>query len=193
EEELTLRTNPVSTLLSSWIQSMKRMARTTVSILLLIPCTFLAADNPVEAVHRENQAQIQSYLKGHADLERHEGDGNRALHWAALNGNPVLLEQLIARGAAVNATNRVGATPLLYAVANLESVKTLLKAGADVNRASQIGTTPIVAAAAYPHSSEVVRLLLEHGAKLNMTQESRSVRDPLSVAAVNGDAETFKF
>src|SRR5215813_12073434 len=90
EEELTLRTNPVSTLLSSWIQSMKRMARTTVSILLLIPCTFLAADNPVEAVHRGNQAQIQSYLKGHADLEGRDGDGNTALHWAALNGNPVL-------------------------------------------------------------------------------------------------------
>ena len=51
----------------------------------------------------------------------------------------------------------------------LEEVKKLLKNGADPNTKSKFGTTPIINAAYGPETkrAEVVRCLIEHGAKVN--------------------------
>src|SRR6185503_10041078 len=168
-----------------WRDKMSTLA----SVLLLSAGMNLPGAEPfVEAVHRGDTARVRALLKDQPDLEARDADGNTALHWAALNGNAGLVNDLLARGASPNATNQCGATPLLYAVGNAESVRALLKSGAAdvINNASMFRTTPLIAAARYPESSEVVRLLLEHGA------DGRSKSNALKEAASAGDFATFK-
>jgi ankyrin repeat protein len=139
-------------------------------------------------VHRGDAARIRSLLTSKPDLETRDGDGNTSLHRAALNGDARLVKELLDRGALPTCTNNVGATPLLYAAGNMESVRALLNAGAGgtINMASKFGTTPLIAAARYPISSEAVRLLLEHG------PDRRSKTNALIEAAAAGDVTSFK-
>lgn len=160
----------------------------SIGLILVAAHCLSAADSLPEAVHRGDGARIRSLLTDKSDLEARDSDGNTALHWAALNGDAGLVKELLERGASPIATNHIGATPLLYAVGNVESVKALLKAGAGstINKASKFGTTPLVAAARYPASSDVVRLLLEHGI------DARSKTNALREAASAGDLASFK-
>ena len=156
---------------------------------LLVATARLDGANPfIEAVHRGDAARVRSLLATRPDLDARDADGNTALHWAALNGDARLVRELLERGSVPNITNHVGATPLLYAVGNVESVSALLEAGAGntVNQASKFGTAPLVAAARYPVSTNVVRLLLERGADL------RSKTNALREAASAGDVASFK-
>jgi ankyrin repeat protein len=146
------------------------------------------ADQLTDAVHHGDAARIQTLLAAQPDLRARDVDGNTALHWAALNGDARFVKMLLKRGATPDVTNHVGATPLLYAVGNVESVRALLEAGASntVNAISKFGTAPLVAAARYPTSSGVVRLLMERGA------DARSKTNALREAASAGDVESFK-
>ncbi len=71
------------------------------------------ADTLADAVHRGDKALVRSLLENEPDLSERDTDGNTALHWAALNGDAGLVRELLKREAPVNATNLVGATPLL--------------------------------------------------------------------------------
>ena len=156
-------------------------------LLVLVASVHLCrADLLIDAANRGDAARIQSLLAGQPDLQARDVDGNTALHWAALNGDARLVKGLLERGAPPDITNYVGATPLLYAAGNVESVRALLDAGSAVNKASKFGTTPLVAAARYPVSSDVVRLLLERGA------DARSRTNALREAGSAGDAVSFK-
>src|SRR5439155_8899632 len=93
-------------------------------------------------------------------------------------------------GAPPTATNHVGATPILYAVGNVDSVTVLLDSGAEVNRASKFGTTPLIAAASYPRSSTVVRLLLDRGAEPQAKHKLGF--NALEAAADAGDLATVR-
>lgn len=155
-------------------------------LLLVASAHHCRADLFTDAVHRGDAAHIRSLLAGQPDLQARDVDGNTALHWAALNGDAQLVKVLLERGAPPDITNHVGATPLLYAVGNVESVRALLEAASTVNKASKFGTTPLVAAARYPVSSDVVRLLLERGA------DARSKTNALREAGSAGDVASFK-
>jgi ankyrin repeat protein/mono/diheme cytochrome c family protein len=160
------------------------------SFLLAAPPLLLGADTLPDAVHRRDAARIRSMLAGQPDVLARDGDGNTALHWAALNGDSRLVKELLKSGALATATNHVGATPLLYAVGNVDSARALLESGAEVNRASKFGTTPLLAAARYPQSSAVVRLLLDRGA--DAQAKEKSGLNALGAAADTGDLTTFK-
>jgi ankyrin repeat protein len=136
----------------------------SLSFMLAASVQLIGAETLPEAVHRADTGRIRSILAGQPDLETKDEDGNTALHWAALRGDAHLVKELLQRGAAANATNRAGATPLIYAAGNLTSVKALLDAGAAVNVTSKFGTTPLIAAARYPQSTDIVLLLLNQGA-----------------------------
>ena len=159
-----------------------------VLLLVLVVSGHLCGADLPNAVHRGDAVRIRSLLTGQLDLQARDSNGNTALHWAALNGDAFLVKELLKRGASPNATNSVGATPLLYAVGNVKSVKALLEAGAGntVNTASKFRTTPLIAAARYPVSSNVVRLLLDRGA------DERSKTNALREAAAAGDLASFK-
>jgi N-acyl-D-amino-acid deacylase len=155
--------------------------------LLVAPPLLFGAETLPEAVHRGNAARVRSMLANESDWHARDADGNTALHWAALNGNAGLVKELLERGASPSVTNHAGATPLLYAVGNVQSVRAMLVAGAAslINKASKFGSTPLITAARYPNSSDVVRLLLERGA------DSRSKSNALKEAAAAGDAASF--
>src|SRR4030095_85574 len=158
------------------------------TVLLVAASSSGAADELTTAVHRGDATRTRSLLGGQPNLDARDGDGNTALHWAALNGDALLVKSLLKRGASPVATNHAGATPLLYAVGNVEAVSSLLEAGAAsaVNARSKFGSTPLVAAARYPQSSGVVRLLLQREA------DARSKTNALRESAAAGDLETFR-
>jgi ankyrin repeat protein len=94
-------------------------------------------------------------------------------------GNLVALKALT-RNENVNARDKRGATPLMYAAAfgNIQEMKLLLDAGADVNARSTSGATALIWAAGEPLRS---RMLIERGADVNA--QSRQGRTPLMAAA----------
>ena len=84
-------------------------------------------------------------------------------------GDIVQMEALLAKGAAVNARNAHGWTPLHVAAAGGDPavIALLLKHGADVHVQSHIGTTPLDNATTRGGRQTVIDLLLAHGARSN--------------------------
>jgi ankyrin repeat protein len=84
-------------------------------------------------------------------------------------GDIVQMDALLAKGAAVNARNAHGWTPLHVAAAGGDPavIALLLKHGADVHAQSHIGTTPLDNATTRGGRQTVIDLLLAHGARRN--------------------------
>ena len=101
--------------------------------------------------------------------EAPSGDGSTPLHWAAYRDDVAKAEQLIRRGAGVNAANDLGVTPLWAASLNgsLAMVKKLLDAGADPNIRLLSGETPLMAASR-AGKPLIVEQLLKKGADPNV-------------------------
>lgn len=89
------------------------------------------------------------------------------LHRTAAEGNLERARELIREGAALNAFDAIGYTPLHHAVKNgrFEMVRLLLDAGADINArdAAASSATAIEVAAAHA-SARMVEFLLHFGA-----------------------------
>ena len=78
----------------------------------------------IEAVKRGDLAEVTGVLQSHPELV-HERDqsGATALHYAAFGGHRHIAEQLVKRGADVNATDdRFGATPTGWAIEYLREM-----------------------------------------------------------------------
>lgn len=117
--------------------------------------------------------------------------GRSALHFAALNGNEEILEQLLLAGGNGDAKDFDGWTPLMYAVqrGDKETALLLTRVGADVNRADNFGLTAL-AHAAHSGSSSLVRTLIDLGA--DCTIQDQSQRTPLYYAQASGHTEAAK-
>jgi ankyrin repeat protein len=70
---------------------------------------------------------------------------NRTLHAAAASDDVAAIENLLTRGAAIDARGEHGRTALLVATRanNVNAARTLIEAGADVNAKDDIHDTPI--------------------------------------------------
>ncbi|CZR65557.1 uncharacterized protein PAC_15457 [Phialocephala subalpina] len=104
------------------------------------------------------------------------------LYNAAKNGDAITVRQLVADGIPLDKRNIRGVTPLWRASesGHKEAVEVLLATSVvDVNVQSTAGQTPLFWAAAHGYS-KVVRLLLDHGAKLDYTDKDG--RSLLSIA-----------
>jgi Ankyrin repeats (3 copies) len=129
-----------------------------------------------------------AYLLRHngADLNVQGVYGRNPLHAAAFSGNFEVVRILIECDRAdINATDRIGWTPLLWASRgpNFEDgsvLRLLLEHGADINLQNQIGWTPLHLAS-FNGALEVVRLLLEHGA--DVKAKDKKGKTALQVAA----------
>lgn len=100
-------------------------------------------------------------------------------------GNLADVRKLIAEGADVNTPNNIRHTPLDDAVArgNREIVLELLAAGSDTNNGA-----PLLSAVGY-NQRDMVKLLLEHGAKVDQQEENGILGTPLIFAAIEGNAD----
>src|SRR5262245_64316930 len=69
-----------------------------------------------DAAMQGDRAAVRALLTSGEDVNAAQGDGMTALHWAARKGDAELVTMLLAAGANVRATTRLGGyTPLLMA------------------------------------------------------------------------------
>ena len=161
----------------------------------LTPLLYAARENCMECV--------DVLLQRGADINLPDPDGVSPLHVAIMNANWDLAKQLIDAGADVNQWDIYGEAPLFTAVGNrsrtdggrasidplnestgLDIVKMLLERGANPNMQVSFrpagvrgatntrGSTPLIRAA-NGNDSEVVKLLLEHGADATVYMADR--------------------
>jgi len=116
------------------------------------------------------------------------GDINSKLLKAAKASNTTKVEQLLRKGADVNAKQKDGTTALMLTAArgHTETVKVLIDAGTDVNAVSENGNTGLMFAAFNGHT-ETVKALIDAGAAVNATSETGLTA--LILAAQNGHTE----
>jgi ankyrin repeat protein len=157
----------------------------------------------LQAVRSGNAAAARAQLDAGASVFARDPLGNTPLHLAALRGDPGIVALLLEKGAAVNATNQAGATPLLYGAHSAAIVHALLNHGANPNIASVLGSTPLMAAVMRPDSFGAVRDLVAHEADI---RARRGWEPPgqgasglgggeqaLSWAIAGGDRRTIRF
>ena len=127
-----------------------------------------------------------------ADLEAVDRLGNVPL-WYAVKKKHELALMLIEAGAAVDATNHYGCTPLHNAgrFGTEKTVTVLLRAGADVNARDQSGKTPLECAIMY-RNYRVRPILLRAGAEIDPLWQF-NVHDPyLARVAARGGFKQYE-
>jgi ankyrin repeat protein len=145
-----------------------------------------AAERVLESLRQGDRPGVERLLKENPAAARVPGTGGiTPLMYAALYRDAASVRRLLEMGADVNARNDAGATALMWAVDDLEITTLLLERGADPNVRSVDGRTPLAVAAGRAGASDVVKALLDHGAKLE--------RQPLlNPAGDAGDAATIR-
>jgi ankyrin repeat protein len=117
------------------------------------------------AAHAGHMEVMEELLKRGADPNHRDDDTETVLMWAADHpGNASALRLLLKSGADVNARSNVDGTALSWAVryGDIEMVRELLNADADLH------PPYILITAAYTGLTDVVALLVERGADLNV-------------------------
>ena len=131
-----------------------------------------------------------------SSVDPRSGTGSSPLHRAAYAGNCELIQVLLDYGVDVNARNVTGITPLIYAAQGQpRAVRLLLDHGADPNaqakRDAVFSLTTPLHRALQSGSIEVARLLLEHGASVEV--KNVKGKTPLDVASGERREEIIKF
>lgn len=114
-----------------------------------------------------------------ADVNASQRGGETALVWAADYGTSAVVKALLARGAKVNARDKLGRTALHYAAWNgpvtSAHVRLLIAAGADINAKDKQGWTPLMVA----QGLSTIRMLQKRGPKMSIREEIEIVLRPL--------------
>jgi len=169
--------------------------RTTLIAGFLVSATLIwAADTRLaDAAQQGDSEGVRTLLKQKVDVNAPQGDGSTALHWAAHNDDVAMAKMLLAAGASVKATTRIGtATPLFMACrnGNAAMIDLLIKAGSDPNSTDEHGTTPLMMAAS-AGNPDGVKVLIEHGAGVN-AREGVHGQTALMFAAALGRASAIQ-
>jgi len=145
----------------------------------------------IAAVRSAPRSTVEKLMTASPDLLKARDPANSTLlHHAAGFGTLDTLTWLLNSGAAVNATNRLGSTPLHWAIHDKAKVRLLLTRGAGVNAKQRAGRTPLYHAATLGNGNAILRLLLEHGADPNL--RTANGRTPLMAAAGRGNVEALR-
>jgi len=125
--------------------------------LLLSAGTMPAADALSESITFGHPEVVRILLAAGADPRIEERSGVTLLHWAVITNRAASIPLLVASGAAVNARDSFGFTPLMYAATidhgDTQLVQALLAAGADRRIRNAAGRTPRQQALHYGHPS----------------------------------------
>jgi ankyrin repeat protein len=145
------------------------------SIGLVLASTARAADlRLVDAVKRQDQAEVAALLKQRIDVNAPQPDGTSPLHWAAYHDDAATVDLLIRAGANVNAATDAGITPLWVACSantSAATIRRLLDGGANPNPAPNTGETALMWCAR-AGAVEAVRALLSRGATVDAREKS---------------------
>jgi uncharacterized protein len=121
------------------------------------------------------------------EIDKPDKDGTTALMQAAFSGNIDTVQQLLDKGATVNAKNKFEMTPLINAVSRpyssgnaIETVKLLVKNGADVNFKTKEGWTALHGAV-QGEQTEAALYLIENGVEVDPKYTSNG-QTPLMMA-----------
>jgi ankyrin repeat protein len=145
----------------------------------------------IVAVRSAPRPTVEKLVNANPELLRARDPAHSTLlHHAAGFGTLETLTWLLDAGADVKATNRLGSTPLHWAIHDEAKVRLLLARGAGVNTRQRAGRTPIYQAALLGNGHAILRLLLQHGADPNL--RTANGRTPLMAAATRGDAEALR-
>ncbi|XP_037033284.1 putative ankyrin repeat protein RF_0381 isoform X1 [Bradysia coprophila] len=139
------------------------------------------------AVQNGNAKIVELLIQKGANVNFRDEDQLAPLHFASIKGGTrEIIELLVNNGADVNHSSKHGATALLVAISERNTVvaNALIAIGADVNRAEyKYGQLPLHLAAQHGITS-TIRLLIEKGANLQGTDNDNNT--PLHYAAESG-------
>ena len=146
-----------------------------------------------DAAMSADVAAVRALLTAGEDVNAAQGDGMTALHWASRRGENEMVRMLLAAGANVRATTRLGNyTPLLLASqgGHAAAIDALVAAGADVKGTTAAGVTTLMLASA---SGQVaaVKALIAHGADVNAVEPTRG-ETAIMFAAAHKRAEVVR-
>ncbi|KAL3466952.1 ankyrin repeat-containing domain protein [Aspergillus heterothallicus] len=128
------------------------------------------------AMLRKNREIVDLYRSRGVNINWRNERGQTAVWMAAwsIESEASIMEYLIDLGADVNIPSKGGFTPLLseclHPAQRRDVIRMLVQAGADVNTASETGLTPLLSvmwSSTNIQLSPVVRLLLEHGGRVD--------------------------
>jgi ankyrin repeat protein len=102
-----------------------------------------------------------------------------ALHGAAGEEDTEMVKLLVSQGADINAQNDMGITPL-HMCAYPQMARLLISLGANIELRSSDGNTPLLELCTEPEREDVIQVLLESGANVNV-KNLRS-ETPLEIA-----------
>lgn len=152
---------------------------------------------------------LEAILDKQVKINEPDGDGKTPLYAACLHGDLEIVQELIKRGADVNAFGKYGMPPLFAALykGNPEIVKLLIEKGADVapvepksERFRPTWHTPFTIAVGsdrfldkeWKPNPEILKMLHAAGAKIDQVEARSPNHTPLQIAAERGDLETVK-
>ena len=131
-----------------------------------------AANEVAAAAMGGDPTAVRRLLQEGADVDAAQRDGTTALHWAVRWDDHETAGLLIRAGAALDAANHAGATPMRLATLNGSAamIARLLDAGLDPNAAlSPDGDTALMMAARTGRP-DAIRALLARGAEVNRAE-----------------------
>jgi len=144
------------------------------------------------AAHLGLKDQVTELLNREQTLQNKPGPGGMTvLSTAASHANREMVRMLIQRGVAVDDTGERN-SPLAWAVKSrsVPVAELLLEAGADPDKAKLWGS-PAVSWAARHGDMEMVKLLVEHGVRLDLS--SPNINVPLCAAIIGGHEDIVQY
>jgi ankyrin repeat protein len=151
----------------------------------------------IEAVNSTDIAKVESLLEAGASANALSASGDPVLMAAIVQGNAEIAKLLVEHGADVNGIDKDGNAILGKAsyIGELEIARQMLDAGADANALMKTGSgpstginAPVLLEAVMGNNSEIVELLIAHGADVNQAEMYQD-RTPLHGAAWFNNAE----
>ena len=138
------------------------------TFMVCVGCERHAPDLPLTvAAEAGDRLRLVRLLEQGMDPDATDGQGWGPLHWAAGSGRSEIIDALVEAGADVdrNDQGRNRWTPLMHAIHTdqEEAATRLLARGASANATSPGGVPPLIMAAGYGQS-DLVEVLLHHGA-----------------------------
>ncbi|CAD7701665.1 unnamed protein product [Ostreobium quekettii] len=135
-------------------------------------------------VRSNSKEMVETLAEAGAEIDAHDEDGWSALHFAAKEDVPVAVLALIQAGADVDARDQQRQLTPLHVASDrgiYSTMKILLEHGAAVNAVSEAGATPMIEVLG-GCKTELVRLLLDHGANIDVKNDRNGVTSLMAAA-----------